>query len=142
MRFLLDTSVISDFVRGHWAVRERLLRTSPSELAVSALTLMEVEYGLARDPSRARRIRPIADELLARIAPIPCGTEEARATGRLRAELARQGTPIGPFDSLIAGTALVHRLVLVTSNTGEFRRVPRLAVEDWHDSQVHDREGE
>lgn len=139
MKYLLDTSVVSDFVRGHRAVRERLLCASPSELAVSALTVMEVEYGLARDPVRSARIRPIAEALLAQVAVIPCGAEEARETGRLRADLARRGTPIGPFDSLIAGTALVQRLVLVTSNAGEFRRVPRLVVEDWRDQQVHDR---
>jgi tRNA(fMet)-specific endonuclease VapC len=138
VKYLLDTTVISDFVRGQWAVRERLLRTSPSELAVSALTVMEVEYGLARDPARAQRIRPVVEALLAQVAVIACGAEEARETGRIRAELARQGTPIGPFDSLIAGTALVHRLILVTSNTGEFSRVPRLLIEDWRDQQVHD----
>jgi tRNA(fMet)-specific endonuclease VapC len=138
VKYLLDTSVISDFVRGQWAVRERLLRTSPSELAVSALTVMEVEYGLARDPARAQRIRPVVEALLAQVAVIACGVEEARETGRIRAELARQGTPIGPFDSLIAGTALVRRLILVTSNNGEFSRVPRLLIEDWRDQQVHD----
>ena len=99
---------------------------------------MEVEYGLARDPGRAQRIRPVAEALLAQVAVIACGAEEARETGRLRAALARQGTPIGPFDSLIAGTALVHRLVLVTSNAGEFSRVPRLLIEDWREQQVHD----
>lgn len=138
MKYLLDTTVISDFVRGHPAVHHRLLRCAPVELAVSAVTVMELEYGLARNPSLAARVRPVVEALLQRITILPCGEDEARETGRLRGELSRTGKPIGPFDALIAGTARSHRLILVTSNSSEFRRVPGLAVEDWREFQVHD----
>lgn len=139
MKYLLDTTVVSDFVRGHAAVRARLLTTRPDELAVSAITIMEVEYGLSRDPPRAQAIRPVVADLLAQLAILPCGESEARETGRLRGELSRAGTPIGPFDALIAGTARAHRLIAVTSNAGEFRRVSGLLVEDWREQHVHDR---
>jgi tRNA(fMet)-specific endonuclease VapC len=52
-------------------------------------------------------------------------------TGQLRAELARSGTPIGPYDQLIAGHARSRGLILVTNNRREFDRVPGLRVEDW-----------
>lgn len=131
MKYLLDTNVISDFVRANPAVRRRLLATTPSELATSSITLMEIEYGLARNPERARRIAPVIEALLDSITIVSCGPPEARETGRLRADLERTGQPIGPFDALIAGVARVHRLILVSANTSEFTRVPKLDVENW-----------
>lgn len=55
----------------------------------------------------------------------------AIATARIRAALRTQGTPIGPYDVLLAGTALANGLVMVTANRSEFDRVIGLAVEDW-----------
>jgi tRNA(fMet)-specific endonuclease VapC len=57
--------------------------------------------------------------------------DDALEAGRVRALLASQGRPIGPYDTLIAGQALRHGLVLVTANTREFERVPGLVCEDW-----------
>ena len=57
--------------------------------------------------------------------------EDARVAGEIRAELARAGTPIGPYDILIAGQAKARGLTLVTNNTGEFRRVVGLKLDDW-----------
>lgn len=51
----------------------------------------------------------------------------------MRAALAKRGTPIGPYDVMIGGTALRHGLVLVTSNTDEFERINGLIVEDWRE---------
>ena len=131
MKYLLDTTVISDFVRGHPGVRQRLLDTPPAELAVSAITVMEVEYGLARNPERAARIRPVVEDLLRHLTVLAFDAGEAVATGELRGELARLGTPIGPWDAAIAGTARLHRLVMVTSNVAEFQRVSGLTIEEW-----------
>ena len=58
-------------------------------------------------------------------------TEDARASGRVRAALAASGRPIGAYDVLIAGQALARELTLVTHNTREFGRVEGLRVEDW-----------
>ena len=59
------------------------------------------------------------------------GNEEAEMSVTIRAALEKKGTPIGPYDVMIAGTALSNQGVLVTSNTKEFRRVPRLQIIDW-----------
>jgi tRNA(fMet)-specific endonuclease VapC len=64
---------------------------------------------------------------------VPFKREEALITGRLRAVLDRAGTPIGHFDVLIAGTALMHDLTLVSANTKEFARVPNLRLENWRE---------
>jgi tRNA(fMet)-specific endonuclease VapC len=66
-----------------------------------------------------------------RFAVLAFDKEDARRAGEVRAMLASKGTPIGPYDVLIAGQALARGLVLVTDNTGEFRRVPRLRIENW-----------
>ena len=58
MRLLLDTHVVSDFVRGEPFVRQALLACAPKDVAVSSVTVMEIAYGLARNPARARRIAP------------------------------------------------------------------------------------
>ena len=56
---------------------------------------------------------------------------DAREAGRLRAELAAVGLPIGGYDLLIAGPARARRLIFVTANPREFERVAGLSVEDW-----------
>ncbi|WP_367114663.1 PIN domain-containing protein [Thiohalocapsa sp.] len=63
--------------------------------------------------------------------PRPTRDLPARATARIRAALRAQGAPIGPYDALLAGTALANGLVMVTANRSEFERVAGLAVEDW-----------
>ena len=72
------------------------------------------------------------DQLLQAVAVLPFGIEEAKAAAALRARLEQEGTPIGPMDTLIAGTALAHRGVLVTRNVREFGRVPGLTVQNWY----------
>jgi tRNA(fMet)-specific endonuclease VapC len=63
---------------------------------------------------------------------LPFGSAEARAAARVRSGLERQGLPIGPLDTLIAGTAMAHGLTLVTHNVEEFGRVEGLAIVDWY----------
>jgi tRNA(fMet)-specific endonuclease VapC len=130
---LLDTNVLSDFVRGENSVRSRLLETAPADIACSAVSVMEVDHGLALAPARARRLRPVLDALLAAVTLLPLSVEDARAAGNLRAALRRRGRPIGPYDVLIAGAALARGLVLVTANTREFARVAGLNLENWRE---------
>ena len=94
---------------------------------------MEIEYGLALNPDRAKKIRPVWDSLLQAVTIIAFCSECATKAASLRAGLKAIGLPIGPFDILIAGTALAHNLILVTSNTKEFKRIAELTVEDWRD---------
>jgi tRNA(fMet)-specific endonuclease VapC len=130
-RYLLDTNVLSDFVKGNEAVQARLRATPPGELAVSSVTVMEIDYGLALQPARARKIQPVIDAIFESVMLLPFTTEDARAAGAVRAALRRRGRPIGPYDVLLAGSALARGLTLVTANTAEFERVAGLLLEDW-----------
>ena len=71
-------------------------------------------------------------ELVDLVNLLPFGEAEARATAELRAALEKLGKPIGPIDTLIAGTAIANRALLVTHNTSEFSRVSGLKVVDWY----------
>ncbi len=132
MKYLLDTNVLSDFARGQPAVMARLREEAPARLAVCAITEMEVEYGLARNPGLAPRVREVMRMLLNTISVLPFEREDARIAAQLRANLHSQGTPIGAYDVLIAASALRRGLKIVTHNAREFARVGGLGLEDWH----------
>lgn len=131
MKYLLDTCTVSDFVKGQPGVLARIKATSPSLIAVSAVTVMEIEFGLQLIPERARKLAPVMNAFLSSITLLSFEDADAKAAGALRAALQKQGQPIGAYDVLIAGCGLARGLVVVTSNIGEFKRVGGLQVEDW-----------
>jgi len=129
--YLLDTCTVSDFVKGQPKVLARVKATPPNLIAVSALTRMEVDYGLALNAERAKKLAPILDAFFSTIATLAFDEADAQAAAAIRTALKTQGQPIGAYDVLIAGTGLARGLVVVTSNVGEFKRVSGLQVEDW-----------
>jgi len=131
MKYLLDTCTVSDFVKGHPNVLARVKATPPNMIAVSVLTRMEVDYGLALNAERARKLAPMLDAFFSTIATLPFDEADAKAAAAIRAALKTMGQPIGAYDVLIAGAGLARGLVVVTSNVAEFRRVSGLLVEDW-----------
>lgn len=128
---VLDTNTLIYFFRGEGRVAARLLATPPADIAIPAVVVYELETGIAKSSEPTKR-RSQLDQLLQVVATLPVGLEEARAAATLRARLEAEGSPIGPMDTLIAGTALAHRGVLVTRNLREFGRVPGLVIEDWY----------
>ena len=131
MKYLLDTCAVSDFVKGQPNVLARVKATPPNLIAVSTLTRMEVDYGLALNTGRAEKLAPMLDAFFAAIVTLPFDEADAKAAAAIRAALKTQGKPIGAYDVLIAGTGLARGLVVVTSNAGEFKRVSGLQVENW-----------
>lgn len=129
--YLLDTNTIIYFLKGQGRVAEEILKRAPQDISVSALTIYEIEVGLNKSPE-ARKKKPQIEEFFRICQTIAFGEKEAHSAAKIRAELERQGTPIGPIDNLIAGTALLHHATLVTRNTSEFKRVGGLTVEDWY----------
>jgi tRNA(fMet)-specific endonuclease VapC len=134
MRYLLDTCVISDFIKGEPGTKARIKQAFPADLAVSAITVMELYYGLALNPQRASKVEPMIASLLASVITLPFGSVEAERAAHVRAVLKAQGQPIGAYDLLIAATALQHNLLMITTNQREFDRVPGLTTENWRQS--------
>ncbi len=131
MKYLLDTCCISDFVKNDLHTVTHLKNKPPSQIAISSITVMELEYGLLHDPQRAKKIKPIVQGIISSVVILPYTEEDANYSATIRATLRKAGTPIGCYDVLIAGVALRHQLILVTANEKEFERVPNLHIENW-----------
>ncbi|MCL4757073.1 MAG: type II toxin-antitoxin system VapC family toxin [Rhodocyclaceae bacterium] len=127
----LDTNTLIYFFKGQGRVAERLLATAPSEIALPAVTVYEIETGIAKSNDPTRR-RDQFDTLLRQVTILPFDHSAASCAAFLRAGLEAAGQPIGPIDTLIAGTALAHGATLVTRNVREFSRVPGLQLIDWY----------
>lgn len=132
--FLLDTNTLIAFFRGVDGVGSHLTRVPPSQVGVPAVVVYELETGIAKSMEPEKR-RAQLDRFLDVVRVVPFGHAEAVETGRLRARLEKAGTPIGPIDLLIAGTALAGGATLVTRNLREFQRVPDLRVVSWHQAR-------
>ena len=128
--YILDTNTLIYFFKGMGNVAANLLAVSPKDIGIPAVVLYELEYGIARSTAPRKRMKQL-EELCALVDVLTFGVEEAKASAGIRAALGKKGTPIGPYDVMIAGTALSKQGTLVTSNTREFRRVPALKIMDW-----------
>ena len=99
-----------------------------SDIGLSVIVAYELFYGAFKSQRQEHNLRRVE---LTGFPLVPLDWAASRAAGEIRTLLAQGGQPIGPYDTLIAGQALSRNLILVTSNTKEFDRVPRLVVEDW-----------
>ena len=77
MRYLLDTCVISDFIKGEPGTMAKLKQTSPVDIAISAVTVMELQYGLVLNPQRAQKVEPAISSILAAVTVLPFSNGEA-----------------------------------------------------------------
>ncbi|MDD7009161.1 MAG: type II toxin-antitoxin system VapC family toxin [Spirochaetales bacterium] len=111
-------------------VIQRFLSHDPSELCISSITYAELMHGVEKSMA-AERNRIAITMFLSPISVLNFDTYAAEEYGKIRADLERKGTPIGPMDILIAAHAKAEDLILVTNNTREFERVEDLEVEDW-----------
>jgi tRNA(fMet)-specific endonuclease VapC len=129
VKYLLDTTAAISLFRGADSGVSQKIRLHPVDaVAISTIVLHELFYG-AFNGSRVARSLEAVEAL--RLAWVEFDFEDARVSGEMRAYLSRQGTPIGPYDRLIAGQAKARGLILVTHNVREFSRIPGLLIEDW-----------
>ena len=131
MKYLLDTNICIYLIKRKPPTIMAKFRLHPlGELAISAVTQAELEYGVAKSqlPEQNRRA---LDRFLLPLETVPFEAGDSRAYGPLRSQLERLGTPIGSLDLMIASQALYRGLTVVTNNTREFQRVPNLALENW-----------
>ena len=131
MKYMLDTNIcIYTIKQKPEAVIRNFLKHDPDELCISAITYGELMHGVEKSQARERN-RAALTMFLSAISILEFDHYAAEEYGRVRAELERKGTPIGPMDMLIAGHARSEGLILVTNHTREFLRVQNLEVEDW-----------
>ncbi|WP_265920289.1 type II toxin-antitoxin system VapC family toxin [Cupriavidus nantongensis] len=129
MKYLLDANAVIAMLKGEATMLERLRAHLPSDFGLPAIVAHELFYGAYKSQRAAANLARI--EAL-QFEVVPFDAEDAQHAGEIRAQLEAVGTPIGPYDVLIAGQARARNLILVTHNIREFARVAQLAVEDWH----------
>ena len=130
MIYLLDTDTCIGVLRQRPEMVQRMSQVAPSDCAVSMVTVYELFCGLAKaqDPARERQK---VERFISSVIELPLDRPSAEAAANVRGDLERPGNVIGPYDLLIAGQALAHRLTLVTNNIHEFQRVNGLNWQSW-----------
>lgn len=129
--FALDTNTVIHFFKRKGNVAERLLATPPSEVALPAVVLFELERGARKHTGGEGRIERLA-RFIATVHVLPFDQRAASFAAEITLHLESIGQAIGPLDTLIAATAMAQNLTLVTHNTREFSRVPGLKLDDWY----------
>ena len=130
MTFLLDTDTCVFWLRGRPAVHARLAAVDPEALSISVITLAELRYGAACSTQPEPNHQAI-DDFVSGVAVLTVDADIARAFGRIKAQLRRQGNLIEDFDLLLAATALANDMTLITNNTAHFDRVGGLTFDNW-----------
>jgi tRNA(fMet)-specific endonuclease VapC len=129
--YILDTNSLIYFFKGMGRVADHLLNTPPKDIGIPTVVLFELEYGILKSTDPRKRITQL-EEMLAVVNIVPFDRSSAHQAAIIRSDLERRGIPIGPFDTLIAGTVLAHQATLVTHNVNEFQRIKQLQLVDWY----------
>ncbi|WP_404359799.1 type II toxin-antitoxin system VapC family toxin [Methylotuvimicrobium sp. KM1] len=131
--YLLDTNICIFLLNqrgGFENIIQRMDGMSREDIGISAITVAELDYGIAASKKQSDNAKRL-ERFLLDFEVIDFNRASAAAYGPLRSNLQSQGMPIGPMDFLIAAHALALNAILVTNNTREFERVPGLRLEDW-----------
>jgi len=130
LKYMLDTNICIFTIKNKPQIVREAFRQHYDRMCISSVTLMELIYGAEKSLIPEKNLRVI-EGFVARLEVLNYGVEAAIHTGQIRAELAKLGTPIGPYDNMIAAHARSLGLILVTNNTREFERVAGLRLTDW-----------
>lgn len=130
----LDTNVVIAAINGRQPnVRVRLeeVMANGEVPAIPTVVLFELHYGILKSARAEQNATLLSTFLTLGFESWPFEGEDAEEAGDIRTTLEKAGTPIGPYDVLIAAQVRRRDSVLVTANTSEFSRVPGLRLEDW-----------
>ena len=129
-RYMLDTNIISDLIRNpQGKAAKRIAKVGGDNVCTSIIVAAELRYGCAK--SGSKRLLKAVEELLGEINVLPFEVPADTDYGGIRAQLEAAGKPIGGNDLLIAAHAHATGATIVTANTGEFKRIRGLNVENW-----------
>ena len=131
MQYLLDTNICIYLIKKRPSeVLEQFKQHSPQDVAISTITLFELQSGIEKSQYR-QASEGALDKLLSPIDLIDFDRSSAIEAANIRAQLEKKGMPIGSYDLLIAGLARSRGMTLVSNNTKEFERVVGLELENW-----------
>ena len=130
LRYMLDTNICIYVIKRRPPELHRIFNQRSEHLCISTITLAELVFG-AEKSARPEQNLAVVEGFAARLEVQPFEETAASHFGQIRADLEPKGTPIGPYDLMIAGHARCQGLTLVTNNLREFERVEGLRVENW-----------
>lgn len=133
LRYMLDTNICIYVIKNRPSALREKFNKHAQDLCISTVTLAELMYGAEKSANRKSNL-DVVESFAARLSVLPFDEKAAAHHGQIRAELEHKGTPIGPYDLMIAGHARGEGLVLVTNNVCEFERVAGLRIENWTES--------
>ncbi|MFN2160475.1 MAG: type II toxin-antitoxin system VapC family toxin [Candidatus Promineifilaceae bacterium] len=129
--YLLDTNAcIAVLNESSPPLIARLRQQHPADIFLCAVVKAELIYGAYHSSRTADNLR-LLDRFFEPFLSLPFDDACTHAYGRMRDDLARNGTPTGPNDLLIAATAVANDVILVTADEQEFGRVAGLTIENW-----------
>lgn len=132
MKYMMDTNICIFILRNKIPekLRQKLITVKLSEIAISTITLAELELGVQKShhPEKAEAKLQL---FLSPFSVLPFDAKDALVYAKVRADLEQHGTPIGPLDTFIGSHALSNNLTIITNNLNEFCRIKTLKVEDW-----------
>ena len=131
MRYMLDTNICIYVIKHKpEKVFQKLQEVDPSDVCISSVTYAELVHGVEKSAAVDKNRLALAI-LLANIEILDFDVNAAEGYGKIRADLEKNGTPIGPLDMMIAGHARSLDYTVVTNNVKEFKRVSGLKIENW-----------
>ena len=131
MKYLLDTTTISDYLRGNQNIINHFRVTSFKVIFVSSITKFEVEYGMIKNIKARKLFGEQLELLYSQIGTIYFNDDCAKVAAKIKNQLFVKGTPVATEDLLIGAIALNHGLTVVTINTKHFKKIPDLKIVDW-----------
>ncbi len=129
---MLDTDICIYVIKQRPAALKDRFNALSGQLCISSVTAAELLYGAEKSARRDANLQ-VVEGFMARLEVLSFAVKAAAHSGQIRAVLERKGTPIGPYDLMIAGHARSEALVLVSNNLREFSRVDGLLMENWAD---------
>ena len=131
MKYVLDTNTLIYYFKGIGNIATQLLATPPNDIGISTIVVYELEVGIAKSV-RPRKRKAQLQEFISLVNIIPFSYAEAKCAADICVKLEKKGSLIGPYDILIAASAMANNNILVTHNQREFQRIRGLKVEDWY----------
>lgn len=130
LKYMLDTNIVIYTIKNRPSEVRALFKQHDGQMCISTITLGELIYGAEKSAQPEKNLE-VVESMAARLDVLPFTNQDAAHFGQVKAELASKGTPIGPYDTVIAGHARSQGMILVTNNTKEFDRVSGLRLENW-----------
>ncbi|MEN9519533.1 MAG: hypothetical protein RLZZ381_2121 [Cyanobacteriota bacterium] len=132
--YLLDTTTVSDFIRGDRSILEKLTTISRNWIYITSITKFEIEYGLVKKPELRSRIYDPIQTLYQSVGDLPFDTAVVPVASSIKYSLKSNGLEIGIADLLIGAIAVHHDLIVVTSNVKHFEKIEGLTIENWREA--------